>query len=52
MASLTLDWIQLAAAVGALQGFLLTGVAVAQRNNQTAKRLLAALVAAFTIYLA
>lgn len=52
MASLTLDWIQLAAAVGALQGLLLTGVAVAQRNNQTAKRLLAALVAAFTIYLA
>jgi len=52
MASLTLDWIQLAAAVGALQGLLLTGVAIAQRNNQTAKRLLAALVAAFTIYLA
>lgn len=52
MASLTLDWIQLAAAVGALQGLLLTGVVVAQRNNQTAKRLLGALVAAFTIYLA
>ena len=52
MASLTLDWIQLAAAVGALQGLLLTGVAIAQRNNQTAKRLLAALVASFTIYLA
>jgi AraC-like DNA-binding protein len=52
MASLTLDWIQLAAAVGALQGLLLTGVAIAQRSNQTAKRLLAALVASFTIYLA
>jgi AraC-like DNA-binding protein len=52
MASLTLDWIQLAAAVGALQGVLLAGVVVAQRNNQTANRLLAALVAAFTIYLA
>jgi AraC-like DNA-binding protein len=52
MASLTLDWIQLAAAVGALQGFLLTGVVAAQRNNQTANRLLAALVAAFTLYLA
>lgn len=52
MASLTLDWIQLASAVGALQGLLLTGVLVAQRNNQTANRLLAALMAAFTIYLA
>ena len=52
MASLTLDWIQLAAAVGALQGLLLTGVVAAQRNNQTANRLLAALVAAFTLYLA
>ena len=51
MASLTLDWIQLASAVGALQGLLLTGVLVAQRNNRTANRLLAALMAAFTIYL-
>ena len=30
MASLTLDWMQLAAVVGALQGLLLTGVIVAQ----------------------
>jgi AraC-like DNA-binding protein len=52
MASLTLDWIQLASAVGALQGLLLTGVLVAQRKNRTANRLLAALMAAFTIYLA
>ena len=52
MASLTLDWIQLAAAVGALQGLLLAGVVAAQRTNRTANRLLAALVAAFTIYLA
>ena len=52
MASLTLDWIQLAAAVGALQGLLLAGVVVAQRTNRTANRLLAALVAAFTIFLA
>lgn len=52
MASLTLDWTQLAAVVGALQGLLLTGVLLAQRNNRTANRLLAALMAAFTIYLA
>jgi len=52
MARLTLDWIQLAAAVGALQGLLLAGVVVAQRTNRTANRLLAALIAAFTIYLA
>ena len=52
MASLTLDWIQLASAVGALQGLLLTGVLVAKRSNRTASRLLAALMAAFTIYLA
>jgi len=52
MASLTLDWIQLAAVVGALQGLFLAGALVAQRNNRTANRLLAALVTAFTIYLA
>ena len=52
MARVTLDWIQLAAAVGSLQGLLLTGVLLAQRNNRTANRLLAALMAAFTVYLA
>jgi len=52
MASLTLSWLQLAAIVGALQGLLLTGVLVAQRNNRTANRLLAVLMAAFTLYLA
>jgi hypothetical protein len=52
MASVTLDWIQLAAVVGTLQGLLLTGVLFAQRNNRTANRLLAALMIAFTIYLA
>lgn len=52
MANLTLDWIQLAAAVGALQGLLLSGVVVSQRNNRTANRLLGALLAAFTLYLA
>lgn len=52
MASLTLDWIQLVSAVGAVQGLLLTGVLLAQRKNRTANRLLAALMAAFTVYLA
>ena len=52
MSSLTLDWIQLAAAVGALQGVLLAVVLFAHRTNRTASRLLATLVAAFTIYLA
>jgi len=52
MASLTLDWIQLAAVVGALQGLFLAGALMAQRNNKTANRLLGSLVVAFTIYLA
>src|SRR4051812_11075257 len=52
MSRLTLDWIQLASAVGALQGLLLTGMLLAQRANRTANRLLAALMATFTIYLA
>ena len=52
MASLTLDWIQLAQVAGALQGFLLTCVLLSRRKNRTAHRLLAALMAAFTIYLA
>jgi AraC-like DNA-binding protein len=52
MASLTLDWIQLAQVVGALQGLLLTIVLLTRRSNRTAHRLLAALMASFTIYLA
>ena len=52
MASLTLDWIQLAAIVGALQGLVLTAVLAGQRTNRTANRLLATLMATFTIYLA
>jgi AraC-like DNA-binding protein len=51
MSRLTLDWIQLAAVVGSLQGFLLTVVLAAQRSNRTANRLLAALMASFTLYL-
>jgi AraC-like DNA-binding protein len=52
MASLTLDWMQLTAVVGAVQGLLLTGVIVAQKSNRTANGLLATLMGAFTVYLA
>ena len=52
MASFTLDWIQLAAIVGALQGLILTAVLAAQRTNRTANRLLATFMATMTIYLA
>lgn len=52
MASLTLDWLQLASLVGALQGLFLTGVLFAQKKNRTANVLLAVLMATFTIYLA
>ena len=51
MASLTLDWLQLASLVGALQGLLLAGTLFAQRNNRTANRLLGVLMLTFTIYL-
>lgn len=47
----TIDWTDLAALVGALQGFLLAGVLVAHRSNRAANRLLAALMVAFSIYL-
>ena len=49
---LTLDWIQLASVVGALQGLLLVVVLLAHRANRTANRLLAALMLAITLYLA
>ena len=49
--SVAFDWMQLAAAVGAVQGLLLAGVLVAQKGKRMANRLLAALMAAFAIYL-
>ena len=52
MPRLSLDWIQLAAIVGALQGLVLTAVLAAQRINRTANRLLATFMAAMTINLA
>ena len=52
MPSLTLDWIQLAELVGAVQGLILTAVLAQQRTNRTANRLLATLMAAMAVYLA
>jgi AraC-like DNA-binding protein len=52
MASLTLDWLQLASLVGALQGLFLAGTLFAQRDNRTANRLLAILMLTFTVFLA
>lgn len=52
MAGLSLTWVQLAATVGVLQALPLIVVLLLQRNNRTANRLLAALMAAFSVYLA
>lgn len=52
MATVKLGWVEVAAIVGALQGLFLTGVLMSQVSNRTANRLLAALMVAFTIYLA
>jgi AraC-like DNA-binding protein len=49
--NVTLGWIQLATLLGAAQGFLLVGVLLAHRSNRTANRLLATLMATFTLYL-
>ena len=48
---LTLDWLQLVALVGAVQGLLLAGALAAHRTNVTANRLLAALMVAFSLFL-
>ena len=52
MARVTFDWIQLAVALGAVQGLLLAGVLVAHRSNRVANRVLAALMFAFSVSLA
>ena len=49
--SVTIDWLHVALFLGAAQGVLLAGVLAAHRSNRTANRLLAVLVAAFTVYL-
>ncbi|MFN8653270.1 MAG: helix-turn-helix domain-containing protein [Gemmatimonadales bacterium] len=52
MESVTLDWLDLVALLGALQGLLLAGVLAARRRNRTANRLLAVAMLAFSIHLA
>ena len=52
MGSVTLNWVQFAAAAGALQGLFLAGALLAQRGNRTANRLLAVLMLTFSIFLA
>ena len=52
MAPVTLDWLHLAALLGAVQGLLLAGVLAARHRNRTANRLLAALMLAFSLHLA
>jgi AraC-like DNA-binding protein len=48
----SLDWIQVAAALGAVQGLLLAIALAAHPGRRIANRLLAALMASFTVYLA
>lgn len=52
MPRVSLDWLQVIMLLGAVQGLLLSAVLASQRYNQTANRLLAAAILAFTIYLA
>ena len=52
MARLTLDWLHLIALLGAIQGVFLAGALAAKRSNQTANRLLAVTMVAFSIGLA
>jgi len=49
--TVSLGWIQLVTLAGAVQGFLLAGVLAAHRSNRTANRLLAVLMATFSVYL-
>ena len=51
MVSLTLDWLHIIILLGALQAGFLGVALVTKRTNRTANRLLAAMVAAFAIYL-
>ena len=52
MARLTLDWLHIIALLGAIQGVFLAGALAAKRSNQTANRLLAVTMLAFSIGLA
>src|SRR5262245_9908788 len=50
--SLTLDWLHFITLLGAIQGVVLAVALASKRSNRTANRLLAALMMAFSIYLA
>ena len=52
MARLTLDWLHIIALLGAIQGVFLAGALAAKQSNQTANRLLAVTMLAFSIGLA
>jgi hypothetical protein len=50
--TLTLDWLHVVTLLGAIQGVFLAGVLATQKRNQTANRLLAVAMFAFSIHLA
>lgn len=52
LAPITIDWLHIAALLGAVQGVFLAIVLASQRSNRTANRLLAVAMAAFSIHLA
>jgi AraC-like DNA-binding protein len=52
MPRVTLDWLHVIALLGAIQGVFLAGALAIRRPNQTANRLLAAAIFAFSLYLA
>jgi AraC-like DNA-binding protein len=52
MTSLTLDWLHVIVLLGAVQGLFLTAALFTKRRNRTANRLLAALMLAFSVFLA
>ena len=52
MPPITLDWLHIAALLGAVQGVFLAVILATQRRNQTANRLLAVVMIAFSIHLA
>lgn len=51
MTPIALDWLHLAALLGAIQGVFLALVLATQRRNQTANRLLAVVMMAFSLHL-
>jgi hypothetical protein len=52
MVTITLDWLNVVALLGAVQGLILSGVLAARRRNRTANRILAVAMVALSIFLA